>query len=71
MIQVIILLLGGLTIWLLASKNLQGWGFLVGLISEPFWIWSAWKHEQWGIVMLAAWYAILYGIGIKNNWRKK
>jgi hypothetical protein len=39
-------------------------GCVVGLISEPFWFWSAIRAEQWGIVLLAAAYSVIYILGI-------
>ena len=70
MIQFIILVLGCATICLLASKKHQRWGFAIGLVSEPFWLWSALANGQWGIVLLVVWYTISYAIGLKNHWRR-
>ena len=39
-------------------------GCIAGLISEPFWFWSAIQAEQWGIVLLAAAYSVIYILGI-------
>lgn len=71
MVQAIILILGGLTIFLLAQKNkFMRWGFVVGLISEPFWFYASIKSEQWGILILSIWYGFAYGLGVYNWWLK-
>jgi hypothetical protein len=47
------------------------WGCVLGLISEPFWLWSALKPEhapQWGVVILVAVYATTYLLGIIGHW---
>ena len=66
-----IAVLGGLAIWLLSleSNSWRRWGYLVGLISEPFWLYTALQYKQWGIVLLCIWYAGCYANGIRNNWK--
>lgn len=69
-VQAMILLLGAAAIALLASKDawLRQWGYLLGFISEPFWIYSALQADQWAIVALAIWWAGFYFAGARNNW---
>lgn len=69
-VQVMILLLGAAAIALLASKDawLRQWGYLLGFISEPFWIYSALRADQWAIIALALWWAGFYFLGARNNW---
>lgn len=62
-----IAILGTVTIWVLAQKKPWAkWGFVVGLIAEPFWLYTAWTTKQWGIVAMVFVYAICYIIGIRN-----
>jgi nicotinamide riboside transporter PnuC len=63
-LQLIIAVLGIITIYLLAEKKRAG--FMIGLISEPFWLWSSWNNKQWGIVFLCFVYAYLYWKGWKK-----
>ena len=71
-LQAIIAISSGLTIWLLVRKDKwYRWGFVTGLISEPFWLWSAIRHDQWAIILLVAWYTYAYALGFKNYWRTK
>lgn len=66
--QIFILILGSLAIFLIAIKN--KWGFVVGLLSQPFWVYSAYKNEQWGIFILSIVYIINWSIGIYNHFKK-
>ncbi len=45
--QFAIPILGTLAIILVAKKN--KWGFVIGLISQPFWIITSYVNEQWGV----------------------
>ena len=70
--QIMILILGGLTILLIAQKKnkYKRVGFIIGLISEIFWFITSWMNNQWGIFMLAFVYSGCYFLGIINHWRK-
>ena len=41
---------GALSIFFVARKS--KWGFVFGLISQPFWYVSAWMGELWGLMIL-------------------
>ncbi len=70
--QALIVILSMLSGCLLSCKGRwQIWGYVVGLISEPFWMYSAWKNQQWGIVLLVLWYTFWYARGIINHRRDK
>ena len=66
MIQALILLLGASAIACIASKNerVQFWGFVFGTLSEPLWLYEAWRTGQWGIVVLALWWGGFYFVGM-------
>lgn len=62
--QLAIFIFGGLAVFLLArSDKWQKWGYLSGLISEPFWIYAAWQADQWAVILLALWWAVWYAVG--------
>ncbi len=69
--QILIFVLGVFTVYLLALKNPrhQRWGYVVGLLAEPAWIYAAWSAHQWGIIILAVIYSGCYALGIWNHWR--
>ena len=70
--QIIILFFGTLTIFLLAQKNKwQRWGYITGLIQEPFWVITSTVNKQWGIFVLAIVYSLCFMLGIYNHWMKK
>jgi len=51
-------MLGG---WLMASTGeWQRWGFVLGLLGQPFWIAAAWRAGQWG--------GLIVSIGFTGAW---
>ncbi len=60
--QVVIAILGVAAIILVAKKN--KWGFVFGLISQPFWFITSFLNKQWGVFFLSMVYTCswLYGI---------
>lgn len=68
MIQLMILILGGLAILLMSRTDKWcKWGFAAGLLSEPLWIYEALRTDQWGVFILAAWWTLWYAVGL---WRR-
>ncbi len=67
--QIIIVVFGAAAIWLIGRREVwKRWGYIIGLCSQPAFLYTAWQHEQWGIFLLALWYAYSYGQGIYNYW---
>ena len=68
--QTAILILSCVAIWLLAKKrdSVSRWGYVVGLASEPFWLYASYKAEQWGVFLVCLWWAWCYLKGIWNHW---
>lgn len=60
--QLGIAVFGILAIILVARKN--KWGFVLGLISVPFWFITSIINRQWGIVILNTAYTVSWGYGI-------
>jgi nicotinamide riboside transporter PnuC len=60
--QIGIFVFGVLGIFLVARKS--KWGFVFGLLSQPFWYITAFQNKQWGIFFLNFAYTIswIYGI---------
>ncbi len=57
-----IFVLGALSVFLIARKN--KWGFVLGLLSQPFWYVTAYLHEQWGIFLVSFVYTASWAYGI-------
>lgn len=70
--QVAILVLGGLSIAAISlGPKYEFKGYLVGVISEPFWLYTAYTHEQWGICISAIWWLVFYTVGLARTYGKK
>lgn len=68
--QIFIALTGGVAIWLTQQKR-QEWKRLAcifGIVGQPFWFYSAYMAEQWGVLALTFFYTYSWMVGIKNNW---
>ena len=70
--QIGIALTGVVAIWLTqdADEGRRKWACIFGLIGQPFWFYSAWEAEQWGIFVLCAFYAVAWIRGFYNYWLK-
>ena len=69
-IQVGLLLFGAAAIYLVGLESTnpyQKWGYVVGLISQPFWLLSSFKAKQFGIFYLSIFYTYAWIIGIINH----
>lgn len=68
--QIAIALLGGVAIYLVGRKDhLRRWGYVVGLISQPLWLYVTFAAAQWGMFALSCWYSFAWVNGIRNHWR--
>ena len=68
--QVGLLLFGAAAIYLVGlepNNPYQKWGYVVGLISQPFWLYSSFKMRNWGIFYLSIFYTYSWGVGIVNH----
>lgn len=57
-----IVIFGLSAIFLVAKKN--KWGFVIGMISQPFWFYTSWYHKQWGAFLLSFAYLLNWVFGI-------
>ena len=60
--QIGIAVFGIIAIILVAQKN--KWGFVFGLISQPFWLISSYINKQWGIFIISIVYAGTWAYGV-------
>jgi nicotinamide riboside transporter PnuC len=67
--QVGITIFGITAVFLVAKKN--KWGFVLGLISQPFWLMTSFLNKQWGIFILSIVYTFTWCFGIYEWFYKK
>lgn len=65
----LLMAMGVLGLWLAGQKNV--WGWAVGLAAQPFWIAYAIVSEQWGFVVSALVYGLVYARNFIWWWREK
>ena len=65
-LQFFIFALGLPAIILIGRKGVlqQKIGYVCGLLSQPFWIVTAYQHRQWGILVLSCMYSFAWIEGI-------
>lgn len=68
--QLFILLFGATAVWLSQDKrtSYRKWASVFGLIGQPFWFYSAYNAQQWGVFCICILYTISWGRGFYNNW---
>lgn len=66
-IQILIVLFSCSAIYLVSQKHKYAkWGYLIGFIGQPLWLYTSFVTEQWGIFILSLFYMYSWGIGIYN-----
>jgi hypothetical protein len=70
--QIGIVFFGVMAAWLTQQRNeqLKKYACIFGLISQPFWFYSAIETNQWGIFLLSIIYTAVWLVGFKNYWVK-
>jgi ribosomal protein L37AE/L43A len=73
MIQFFLALFGLSAIFCTQHPNtkLRRYAPLFGLAGQPFWLWTTWHSQQWGIFVLCITYTVLWGMGLYTHWIKK
>ncbi len=67
--QIFIGLFGATAVWLVGRReHWRRWGYILGLMSQPFWYWTTIEHRQWGIAVLSLWYTYSWAQGVWNYW---
>jgi hypothetical protein len=71
--QVLIAFTGITAILLTQQKreSLKKYACLFGIAGQPFWFYSAYTTEQWGIFVLCVFYTYAWLLGVRNNWLNK
>ncbi|GGD45268.1 hypothetical protein GCM10011514_06630 [Emticicia aquatilis] len=70
--QILIMIFGSLAIWFVGRKeHWKRWGYIFGILGQPFWIYTAINNEQWGILAMTFFYTYSWSMGIYNYWIKK
>lgn len=67
--QITIFLLSTCSVWLLSAPAPGMWGYILGLASQPFWLYASARARQWGVFALSLVYTVLWLRGIFNHWR--
>jgi len=70
--QIAVMIFGAGAIWLVGRKeHWRRWGYIFGLIGQPFWVYSFVSNEQYGMLVMTAFYTYSWAMGIYNYWIKK
>jgi len=72
--QVMIAFTGAVAIYLTQQEkrlHLKKYACIFGLVGQPFWFYSAYTAEQYGVLALTTFYTYAWLIGFKNYWLKK
>ena len=69
--QIIIAISGVSAIWLSqdADQNHRKYAPIIGLIGQPFWFYSSYMSEQWGIFVLSFFFTAAWYRGYRTYWR--
>ena len=69
--QIGIAVFGVAAIWLSQDARLEvrRWAPVFGLVGQPFWFWSAYSAQQWGVFALCLFYTLAWARGLKL-WRR-
>jgi len=60
--QIGIAIFGISAVILVAKKN--KWGFVLGLLSQPFWLITSFINKQWGVFILSIIYVGSWAFGV-------
>lgn len=71
-LQAVIVLSSCTAIALLAQLQTRRrrWGYLIGLVGQPAWLFAGWHAGQWGIVLVALWWTGWFAWGCATHWRR-
>jgi hypothetical protein len=70
-LQVMIMITGAGSISLVSRVDkYKKWGFILGLIGQPFWLYTTYIDEQWGIFVMSFVYLYSWSLGVYNHFIK-
>ena len=63
---------GWTAIWLSQDERegRRRYACLLGIAAQPFWYYTAWYAQQWGILLVCAPYTAAWAKGVYLNWIK-
>lgn len=66
-------ILGTLAIYFSQQRNdnFKRYACLFGLAAQPFWYYTSYNAQQWGILTVSILYTLGWLIGLKNYWLSK
>ena len=67
--QIGVFVFGVAAIILVGRKN--KWGFVFGLMSQPFWFITSLQNKQWGVMLVTIVYTFSWAYGIYSWFFKK
>jgi hypothetical protein len=67
LIQFAIVFFSCISVFLFSTKSWFRYGFVVGLLGQPFWIYASIESGQWGIFVVAIWFTVSHIRGIRNH----
>lgn len=61
-IQITIGITSVIALWFVSQRSpeIKLWGAIIGLLGEPFWFYSTWMTEQWGIFFVTFMFTLVY-----------
>lgn len=68
-ISQVAIFVGALSVFLLGKGS--RWGFLLGLSIQPFWYYTSYKHQQWGLVAASVIYTYGWAMGVYRTFYKQ
>jgi len=68
--QILIALTGVVAILLSQQSrdDIKKYACIFGVAGQPFWFYSSYINEQWGIFTLCFFYSYAWLLGLYNNW---
>jgi hypothetical protein len=72
-VQIAIAILGPAGIWFSQSRNERSrrWAPVIGLTTQPLWLWSAWDAQQFGTFLACVVYTLSWARGFWTYWIRR
>ena len=60
-------------LWLITYPQfrIRRWAYILGLLSEVFWVWTCIIHDQWWILASVAIYTAMWARGCWTHWIRR